>query len=254
LHFRRGRAFADVGLWGPARTDLEAALELVDPAESTRRTQLLLELSKCSFWLLDTPAVRRYASEALTLSESLGRDDLAADAMSWLGGALNAEGDVPDAVAMDRQAMARIGGPRTFGLARAVISLYHLGLVDEALQRAVQAVEHARASQDPTFRVYALQHLGISLSGAGRYAEAQRAFDEMRDFGRRHGVLPMLARGIAMTAGIHIALGDYARGEEIANEARELAQRISFPPLLSAQESTYFLLSHAHTSRAEPKQ
>ena len=122
LHFRRGRAFADVGLWGPARTELEAALELVDPAESTQRTQLLLELSKCSFWLLDVPAVRRYASEALPLSEALGRDDFVADAMSWLAGALNAEGDVPGAVAMDRQAMARIGGPRTFGLARAVIS------------------------------------------------------------------------------------------------------------------------------------
>ncbi len=247
LHFRRGRAFADVGLWGPARTELEAALELVDPAESTLRTQLLLELSKCSFWLLDVPAVRRYASEALPLSESLGRDDFVADAMSWLGGALNAEGDVPGAVAMDRQAMARIGGARTFGLARAVISLYHLGLVDEALQRAVESVEQARASQDPTYRVFALQHLAISLAGAGRYAEARRAFDEMRDFGRRHGVLPMLARGICMSAGVHIALGDYARGEEIANEARELARRVSFPPaFVSAGIDLLTVFARAH--------
>ena len=253
LHFRRGRAFADVGLWGPARTELAAALELVDPAESTQRTQLLLELSKCSFWLLDVPAVRRYASEALPLSESLGRDDLVADAMSWIAGALNAEGDVPGAVAMDRQAMARIGGARTFGLARAVISLYHLGLVDEALQRAVESVEQARASQDPTYRVFALQHLAISLSGAGRYAEARRAFDEMRDFGRRHGVLPMLARGICMSAGVHIALGDYARGEEIANEARELARRVSFPPaFVSAGIDLLTVFARAHEpGRAE---
>jgi tetratricopeptide (TPR) repeat protein/predicted Ser/Thr protein kinase len=253
LHFRRGRAFADVGLWGPARTELEAALELVDPAESTRRTQLLLELSKCSFWLLDTPAVRRNASEALTLSESLGRDDLAADAMSWLGGALNAEGDVFGAVAMDRQALARAGSPRTFGLARSVITLYHAGLIDEALQSAVPAVEHARASQDPTFRVHALQHLAISLSAAGRYAEALRAFEEMRDFGRRHGVLPMLARGISMSAVVHVALGDYARGEEIANEARELAQRVSFPPaFVSAGIDLLTVLARAHEpGRAE---
>ena len=33
-----------------------------------------------------------------------------------------------------------------------------------------------------------------------------------------------------MSAGIHIGLGDYARGEELANEARELARRIGFPP------------------------
>ena len=40
----------------------------------------------------------------------------------------------------------------------------------------------------------------------------------------------MLARGIAMCGGTHIALGDYARGEELAHEARELARRIGFPP------------------------
>lgn len=230
LHFRRGRAFADLGLWGPARTELESALPLVDPADSTRRAELLLELCKCSFWQLDTRAVRRYANEALPLAESLGRDDFAADAMSWLAGVLNAEGDVPGAVDLNRLAMARIGGAKTYGLALVVISLYHMGLIDEALDRAIQSVESARASQDPTFRVYALQHLAITLTGAGRYAEAQRAFEEMREFGRRHGVLPMLARGIAMSAGIHIGLGDYARGEELAHEARELARRIGFPP------------------------
>jgi hypothetical protein len=52
----------------------------------------------------------------------------------------------------------------------------------------------------------------------------------MRDFGRRHGVLPMLARGIAMSAGVHIAVGDYSRGEQLAHEARELARQVSFPP------------------------
>ena len=230
LHFRRGRAFADLGLWGPARTELEAALPLVDPADSTRRAEVLLALSKCSFWMMDVPAVQRYANEALPLAESLGRDDFAADAMSWLAGVLNAEGDVQGAVDMDRRAMGRVGGPKTFGLTRSVIALYHMGLIDEALIRAFQAVESARASQDPNFRVYALQHLAISLSGAGRYEESRRAFEEMRDFGRRHGVLPMLARGIAMSAGIHIGLGDYARGEELANEARDLARRIGFPP------------------------
>ena len=200
--------------------------------ETIRRAEhaVLLELSKCTFWMLDCGAVRLYATEALSLAESLRRDDLVADAMSWAAGVLNAEGDAPGAVEMDRQAMARVGGPKTFGLARTVITLYHLGLIDEAIERAVQAVENARASQDPNFRVYALQHLAICLAGAGRYSEACRAFEEMREFGRRHGVLPMLARGNAMFAGIHISLGNYQRGLELANEARELARRISFPP------------------------
>jgi tetratricopeptide (TPR) repeat protein/predicted Ser/Thr protein kinase len=247
LHFRRGRAFAEVGLWGPARTELEAALALVDPPDTTRRTELLLEVSKCAFWMLDSPAVRRYATEALALAESLGRDNLVADAMSWLAGVLNAEGDAPAAAEMDRQAMARVGGPKTFGLTRTVITLYHLGHIDEAIMRANQAIESARASQDPNFRVYALQHLGISLAGAGRYSEARSAFEEMREFGRRHGVLPMLARGIAMFGGIHIALGDYARGEELAREAGELARRISFPPpYVSAGIDLLMIFARSH--------
>ena len=81
-----------------------------------------------------------------------------------------------------------------------------------------------------------------------------RAFEEMRDFGRRHGVLPMLARGIAMSAGIHIGLGDYARGEELAQEARELARRISFPPpFVSAGIDLLTVFARSHDpGRAEP--
>jgi predicted ATPase/predicted Ser/Thr protein kinase len=230
LRFRRGRALADVGLWGPARAEFEAALPLAEPADAACRTQLLLELSKCAFWLLDTRAVQAFATEALAIAESLGRNEDAAEAMAWLAGVMNADGDVRGASEMDRRAMSRVGGPKTFGLARSVITLYHLGEIDEALERARQALESARATADPNFRVYAMQHLAIVLAASGLYGEARRVFDEMRDFGRRHGVLTMLARGIAMSAGIHIALGDYPRAEALANEARALAQRIAFPP------------------------
>ena len=54
--------------------------------------------------MLDCGAVRLYATEALSLAESLQRDDLVADAMSWTAGVLNAEGDAPGAAEMDRQA------------------------------------------------------------------------------------------------------------------------------------------------------
>ena len=40
--------------------------------------------------MLDCAAVRLYATEALSLAESLQRDDLVADAMSWTAGVLNA--------------------------------------------------------------------------------------------------------------------------------------------------------------------
>jgi tetratricopeptide (TPR) repeat protein len=254
LRFLRGRAFADLGLWGAARPELEAALQLVDPADATKRAELLCELAKCSFWMLDVPAVRRYAEEALPLAESLKREDLAADAMSWVAGVLNADGNVLDAAEMDERASARIGGPRTFAQSRSVITLYHLGRTDDALKVAHEAVAHARASKDPNFRVFALQHLGITLGGAGRYAEARRIFEEMREFARRHGVLPMMARGIAMLGGVHTSLGDYARGVELAMEARELAQRLSFPPpVVSAGIDLLLIYARSHDpGRADP--
>jgi tetratricopeptide (TPR) repeat protein/predicted Ser/Thr protein kinase len=247
LRFRRGRAFADLGQWAPARVEFEAALELVDPADPLRRAELVLELSKCAFWLLDTVNARRYGADALALAESLGRDDLAADAMAWIAGVMNAEGDVLGAVELDRRSMARVGGPRTFGLARTVISLYHLGLLDEAIERAQQAVDSARVTRDPTFQVYALEHLAVSLTGAGRYAEAARTFQEMRETGRRFGALPMLARGLAMTTGIYVALGDYARAEAAAADARDLARRLAFPPPeVSAGLDLLFIYARTH--------
>ena len=244
LHSRRGRAFGDLGMWAPARQELELALDLQEPGTTAQRAEVLGQLAKCAFWMLDVEAVRRYAGEQLTMAEVLGRDDLVADAMSWIGGVLNADGDVVGAAEIDRKAMARIGGAKTFSLARSVITLYHLGLVDEALERAKEAVESSRTAPDPNFRVYALQHLGISLAGAGRYAEARRAFDELRTLGRQYAVLPMLARGIAMAAGVEIALGDYVRGEATAHEARELARRVSFaPPLVSSSIDLLFVFA-----------
>jgi tetratricopeptide (TPR) repeat protein len=196
--------------------------------------------------MLDTPAVRRYAGEELTIGESLGRDDVVADAMSWIAGVMNADGDVAGAAEVDRRAMARIGGPKTFGLTRAVITLYHLGRVDEALERAREAVEASADTPNPNFRVYALQHLGISLAGVGRYAEALRIFAEMRDVGKRYGVLPMTARGIAMSAGVYMSLGDYARAEAISREARDLARRVAFPPpLVSAGLDLLFVFARS---------
>jgi tetratricopeptide (TPR) repeat protein len=234
-------------MWAPARQELELALGLLEPGPTAQRAEVLGQLAKCAFWMLDTEAVRRYAGEQLTIAELVGRDDLVADAMSWVSGVMNADGEVVGAAELDRKAMARIGGAKTFGLARSVITLYHLGQVDEALQRAGEALESSRTAPDPNFRVYALQHLGISLAAAGRYAEARKSFDELRTLGRQYGVLPMLARGIAMAAGVEIALGDYARGEATAHEARELARRVSFaPPLVSSSIDLLFVYARTH--------
>jgi tetratricopeptide (TPR) repeat protein len=145
------------------------------------------------------------------------------------------DGDVVAAIQMDHEALARAGGIRSFGLARTPLTLYWAGLTDEAIKYGIQAVDTARAADDPPFLLYALQHLGLSLSGAGRFDEALRLFDEARAFGRSCGALPLLARATSMSVAPLLSLGDLDGAMVRAFDARELAHRVAFePPLVSA--------------------
>jgi tetratricopeptide (TPR) repeat protein len=235
LQVKRGRSCFRAGQWARAKSAFDAAVSLLDPLEATKRCELLVSLAETSFWLLDVPALRRYASEAQELADRVGRDDLWADALAWTASAKVADGDVLGGIQTDRQALARVGGIRSFGLARVPLTLYWAGRVREAADYALQAVECARASDDPAFLLYALQHLGLSLSGAGRYDEALRAFDEARTFGRRCGALPLLARATSMSVAPLLSLGDLDAAMARAFEARELANRVAFePPLVSS--------------------
>lgn len=235
LHVKRGRSFFTVGAWAAAKNAFEAATSLLGPAEEERRCELLVRLAEAAFWLMDVPAIRKFAGEAQALADRAGRDDLWADAQAWLASALVSDGDVVAAIEMDHEALARAGGIRSFGLARTPLTLYWAGLADEAIQRGRQAVENARAAGDPAFLLYALQHLGLSLSGGGRFDEALRTFDEARAFGRSCGALPLLARATSMSVAPLLSLGDLDGAMARALEARELAHRVAFePPLVSA--------------------
>jgi tetratricopeptide (TPR) repeat protein len=184
---------------------------------------------------MDVPALRKFAGEAQVIAEYLGRNDLWADAQAWMASAMVSDGDVLAAVQMDHEAIARAGGIRSFGLARTPLTLYWAGRTAEAIQRGLQAVESARAAEDPSFLLYALQHLGLSLSGAGRFDEALRVFDEARGVGRTCGALPLLARATSMSVAPLLGLGDLNGAMARAFDARELAHRVAFePPLVSA--------------------
>ena len=235
LHVKRGRSFFAVGQWASAKNAFEAATSLLDPGDREKRCELLVRLAETAFWLMDVPALRKFASEAQVLAERAGRDDLWADAQAWLASAMVSDGDIPAAIQMDREALARAGGIRSFGLARTPLTLYWAGLADEAIHHGLQAVETARTAEDPSFLLYALQHLGLSLSGAGRFDEALLVFDEARAFGRRCGALPLLARATSMSVAPLLSLGDLKGAMAGAFEARELAHRVAFePPLVSA--------------------
>jgi predicted ATPase len=207
LHAKRGRSFFQAGHWGSARDDLEAAAALTDTHNEEERSELYINLAEASFWLMDVPDVRRYAAEAQRLADATGRTDVSADALAWTASAEVADGDISRAIKTDRRAVAKAGGIRSFGLARVPLTLYWAGRTVEAVAQARQAVDCARESDDPAFLLYALQHLGLSLSGIGEYEEALRTFDEACGFGRRCGALPLLARAMCMSVAPLFSLG-----------------------------------------------
>ena len=235
MQVKRGRCLFQVGQWAPARTAFEAALALLPDEEPEKRCELLVSLAEATFWMMELPALRRYASEAQELSDRIGREDLWADARAWAASAMVSDGDVEGGVNADRQTLARVGGIRSFGMARMPLTLYWVGRTNEAINHATSAVACARTRGEPAFLLYALQHLGLSLSGAGRYDEAISAFDEARAFGRQCGALPLLARATSMSVAPLMSLDDLAGAKTRALEARDLAHQVGFePPFVSA--------------------
>ena len=253
LHARRARAFGALAQWASEKQELEQALRYLDPQQIERRCELVLELTAASFWLLDIPSVERLAPEALELAEQVHRSDLAANAIAWLARSRSAHGDLGGAIEMDRAAIARAGGARTIAHAMQPLNLYLAGRATEGMALSVQAAEMARSSHDTTFTMYALSHFGLSLGSVGRYAEAAKVFDEVRQFGRKYGVLPLLARATAMSAGFHLSVFDFEGAEALQSEARELALSVGFNlPLVSAGIDLLLTFARRHDpGRAE---
>jgi tetratricopeptide (TPR) repeat protein len=253
LHTRRARSFDALGQWTLEVRELEAALHHLDPQQIERRCELVLALARAWFLLLDVAPVEQYATEALQLAERLQRSDLAANAMAWLARCRQANGDLRAAIDMDRLAMARAPGVVTAAHMLGPLTLYLAGRSTDAIPLAVEAADAARASGDTTFIMYALTHVGLNMSAAGRYAEASKAFHEVRRFGRKYGALPMLARATAMAAGLHLILFDFESAEALQSEARELGRSVGFAPsIVSAGIDSLLTFARRHEpGRAE---
>jgi tetratricopeptide (TPR) repeat protein/predicted Ser/Thr protein kinase len=232
LHIRRARAFGSLGQWAAEKEDALRALEWLDPDDLERRAELVLMVADASFYLLDNASVNRYAAEALDLSRKVNRNDLAADAMGWLGRSLQAKGELAAAIDMDNQAFA-LGTPRRgIALMHGPLTLYLAGQLLEAARQGKRAADAARTGRDTELTMYALSHYGLSLGAIGKYRDAARTFAEAREFGRKYGVLPPLARAISMSGGFHVSVFDLDGAEAIHTEARELARSLNFMPTI----------------------
>ena len=239
VHARRATALAHIGVWEDARREFESALSCTSIDRRERRAELLLDLSMVCFWAQDVPSLRRHASEALQLAESLGRDDLAAGAQGALAAAASADGEVRASIRDLRQALVRGRGRGTGAVARGLqmcsLQLYWVGEYEEAIGRAQDAAASARAVGDAFLLMAALPQLGLALCGCGRYREALQAFEEARRFGRDHNIGGFFARAIAMSAGVRFDLYDDRGAESRVEEARELSRSSGFtPPALNA--------------------
>jgi tetratricopeptide (TPR) repeat protein len=237
LHVRFGKAFSSLAQWAEERRELEAALERLGTDQPPLRGEVLTELLEALWWSMDLPALRRRADELRVLGEQLERADLQATALSWLAPAVAAAGDPAGCIALAEQALARGPGFTPPPTVHAYVSFsYHqLGRIQEAIVRGQESVQVAREANNVSMIVQALPQLGLSLAASGCYDEAQRVFAEARRYGTEYGIRTMLARAIAMSAGYHLDLFDYAGNEVLAEEARELARSLGFqPPAISA--------------------
>jgi tetratricopeptide (TPR) repeat protein/DNA polymerase III delta prime subunit len=231
LQRRRGRAFGNLGQWAQQRAALEKALVHLGAEAPEERCEILFELSQACFWLFDIPSLERTSTEALSLAERLGREDLAANSMGWLARCRQADGGgLLDAIEMDRVTIARFGSAAQVSHSIGAAALYWAGRGTQAVAVAAQAAHMAETSQDATFTMNALSHYAINLAAVGRYAEAIGVFARAQEFGRKYGALPLLARVTSMSAGFRLSLGDLDGAEAIQREARELAQKVNFPP------------------------
>jgi class 3 adenylate cyclase/tetratricopeptide (TPR) repeat protein len=239
LHAQRGRALARLTRWSDARQELETALALLPAGPTAARAEVLVDLALVSNWNLDTPVLRRYATEAIALASSVSRSDLAMDARFWLAWATGSEGDVASAIDQYQTAVIRTNA---LGIAPApsVLPLYATtlcwaGRFPLAVQRGREAVRVAREAANTDSTILAMQVLGLALAGTGAYDDAAQVFAEAARFGRDYGIGPFLARSIAMSAGFHLDVFDFPGHLAVAEEACELARSVNFmPPLISA--------------------
>jgi hypothetical protein len=230
----RGRARLQASAWAAARPDLEAALASLATDRIDRRLELLGDLAMACWWSRDTAAMRRYAGELREAAAGAGREDIVIVADGWLAAALSAEGDPLASRAAFDAVMERAGkiglllpaGPGSFY----PLWNYWTARFDQAVSSGREAADRARRENNVPMMMEALPHFAVSLAANGEYAEALSIYAEARTVGQRYGVMAPLARVIAMEAGMHLDILDFAGAEAIQNEAREQAAAASFPP------------------------
>jgi class 3 adenylate cyclase/tetratricopeptide (TPR) repeat protein len=253
LRGQRGVAWVKVGMCAEARPELESALVQIPPEKLERRAELLSSLAAAWFWALDIPGTQRCAADAHTLAEKVGRNDLVAGSLAWLGAGQQAEGDLVAATELFERSLARGAGHCSAALANYPLALYLSGRITEALEEGRKAVDAFRSLTDTFAATFGHPHFGLALAARGLYADAARVFEEAKQMGEKHDVWIFHARAVAMSAGFHLDVFDFRGHERIAEEACERAHSANFlPSVVSASLDLVFNLARrGEVGRAE---
>jgi tetratricopeptide (TPR) repeat protein len=210
---------------------LTGVLAQLSAVQETQRTEVLTMLAEMHPWLpdADIPRARSEAREALRRADRLGRDDLAARAMTALALADSSDGQPQAGLEHLRRALSRAGETHRAGLASSVMQAgmfeYWLGQFQDAVESSRHAVDLARNAYDTFSMAQALGILGLALAGQGRYAEAFETFEQARSVAQERGTRPWLARALACWGGVHLDLYDFEGAEALAQEARVQSRR-----------------------------
>ncbi|MGH9245402.1 MAG: BTAD domain-containing putative transcriptional regulator [Acidimicrobiales bacterium] len=241
LHARRGRALLRLALWAEARAEFDAALSTVpadSPEQLRRRAEVHCDASTACFWLLDTTAMLEHARATLALAEQIGSHELRLAARAQITSADSAAGDVERVLAEGRDLIrdaAALGiDPPFERLGAYSLQLYLTADWEAAIDVSREAVRTGREAGDTHEVLWNLPHIGMSLAASGRYDTAIEVFAEARRFGEDHELVAGLPRCIAMSAGFHLDLFDFAGAEAIQEEARDLGRVYFNPSAVSA--------------------
>lgn len=232
FHAQRGSALASVAAWHAANDELTRALALLPATAERARAQVLIELAAVAGWLWDMATSIRYAQEALLLAEHLGAAELAASAMTQLAWGQTSDGLARQGIENYERAFARAPTLDSLPLVRAMefsgVVLYWLGDYETSLARNRDAFERAQKIADHVTQARGLQNLGMTLAARGAYGEALQVLEQAGQIARERGLLPWLARNLAIQGGTHLDLLDYANAEALSLRACEVAQQANF--------------------------
>ena len=78
-------------------------------------------------------------------------------------------------------------------------------------------------------------------------------FDDVRQFGLKYGVLPLVARATSMSGGFHLSAFDYEGAEALQLQARELARSVNFAPSVVSGGIDLLLCVRAGTNPDAPR-